>query len=329
MTAFNKNILESLAVGDALGMPTEFMSREKIKKEYGIVDHLIDPKYSLIHKDLKYSQITDDTEQNLYLIETYCTDRKITIQNTVSSLIKWMEQTKAVEHGYIGPSSSRALKRIKEGESPEIAGMGGTTCGAPMRVIAPVLCLYDQSEEGLKKAIFNCTVPTHNTNLAMEAAMCIGFAIKAAIDGYSYDEIIHRAYEGAVTGRASSDYDYVGASCKNKAEILVEQIKKAKSEDEVLDIIYYLNGTTMEANDISSAVLGIFSFAKDDVWKSIKLGASVGGDTDTIAAIAGALSCSYAKKHNIPDEILKAVVSNNNLDLNRYSDLIINRFGEV
>lgn len=321
MVEIYKSILESLAVGDALGMPTEFMSREKIKKEFGLVDHLIDPKLSIIHKELNFAQITDDTEQNLYLIKAYCEDGKISVENTVAALMKWIDEKKAIELGYIGPSSKRALNEISEGVSPEIAGKGGTTCGAPMRVISAALC-SSGDYKNLENNIYNCTVPTHNTNLAMESAFCIGFALKAAIDGLSFNEIIKKSFKGAVIGRKKSSYDYIGASCREKAEVLIKEIEKSKAIEEVLNKIYYLNGTTMEANEITAAVLGIFSYAKKDVWKAITLGASVGGDTDTIAAIVGVLCCAYAKKHNIPSEILNKVIESNNLNLDEYAELI-------
>ncbi|MDN5359818.1 MAG: hypothetical protein PWQ84_881 [Thermotogaceae bacterium] len=319
-----QQILESLAVGDAMGMPTEFMTRQKIIKEFGFVDVLIDPEKSLIHSDLKYGQITDDTEQNLYLINVYCNEKKINVENTVQALIQWVEETDAEVKGYIGPSSLKALKKIQMGESPEEAGKGGTTCGAPMRVLAPVLVSHASQAIDLQDAIYHCTIPTHNTNLALEAAYCIGFAIDAALKRKTYEEIINAAFEGAKKGRERSKYDYVGASCWKKAEILLQEIRKTSDEATALDTIYYLNGTTLEANEIAAAVLGVFSIAKDDVWKAIKLGASVGGDTDTIAAISAVLASAYSNGHNIPPEILSVVLENNQLVLRQYADQLIN-----
>lgn len=48
------------------------------------------------------------------------------------------------------------------------------------------------------------------------------------------------------------------------------------------------------------------------------MGASIGGDTDTIAALAGALSAAYALSHdraiNIPRAIVREVTEKNKLD---------------
>ena len=44
-------------------------------------------------------------------------------------------------------------------------------------------------------------------------------------------------------------------------------------------------------------------------------GASMGGDTDTIAALADALSTAFVGSHNIPGDILETIKHVNHLDL--------------
>ena len=54
------------------------------------------------------------------------------------------------------------------------------------------------------------------------------------------------------------------------------------------------------------------------------MGASIGGDPDTIAALAGALSAAYALSHgqslNIPKAIVSEVLENNKLDFDRLAE---------
>ncbi|NLH89721.1 MAG: hypothetical protein GX469_05290, partial [Treponema sp.] len=94
--------------------------------------------------------------------------------------------------------------------------------------------------------------------------------------------------------------------------------------DEVLDFIYYVYGTTLASVDVATAAMCIFLTAKEDVWLSIRMGASIGGDTDTIAALAGALSAAYALSHgqslNIPKAIVSEVLENNKLDFDRLAE---------
>ena len=91
-----------------------------------------------------------------------------------------------------------------------------------------------------------------------------------------------------------------------------------------MDFIYYVYGTTLASVDVAAAAMCIFLTAKDDVWLSIRMGASIGGDTDTIAALAGALSAAYALSHgqplNIPTAIVSEVLKNNKLDFDRLAE---------
>lgn len=315
--------LEALATGDALGMPTEFMDRESVKRRFGLISTLLDPRVSLVHPNLERGTVTDDTEQNLYLIKTYCDSGVVTAENTADTLVRWMEETRAQEKGYIGPSSLKALKNIENGTSPLEAGRGGTTCGAPMRAPAAALCTVKSSSEVLSRAIYNCSVPTHNTNLAIEAALAVGFATAAAIEGASVREIIKAAIEGASQIESLNVPVYVGASTAWKTKFLIDELRNTEDRDKILDTIYYLNGTGLQANEVAPAALAVFSKAESDVWLAVRLGASLGGDTDTIAALAGLLSALYAGDHNIPKEILERVKRVNGLELSDYANMIV------
>ena len=313
-------VLEALAVGDAMGMPTEFMTREYIKENFGFVNTILDPRVSTIHKDMKKYSVTDDTEQNLYLISEYCMDGEITVDNTVKGLMKWIVETDAEAKGYIGPSSLRALRGIEKGDDPYKAGIMGTTCGAPMRALAPVLC---SSEDELIQSVYFSCLPTHNNNLALEAAMAVAFALHKAKTGGSYKEILDASLEGANIGTTQSEYIWGGPSTGKRIELILSEIKKMEKLDDLLDYLYYIIGTGLEASQVASAVIAIFAWAKDDVWLAIKAGASIGGDTDTIGAVAASLCALYRKGHNIPDDILNPVLKENDLNISMYADLLV------
>ncbi len=320
-----QSALEALAVGDALGMPTEFMTREYIKQNFGFVSSIIDPQFSLIHKNLARASITDDTEQNLYLIETYCGSGKITIENTVDGLLSWIKESGADRKGYIGPSSMKALKAIEDGEDPLKAGLGATTCGAPMRAPAAALCSISRCGIELAEDIYRCSVPTHNTSSAMEAAMAIGFAVKAAVEGEGMRNILKAASEGMGYAAGFGVPEFAGPSTLWRTRYFTRALFRCSDIEEILDTLYFVNGTGLQAYEVVPAVLTIFSKAKEDVWLAIRMGASVGGDTDTIAALAGLLSTLYAGEHNIPRQIVEDVVMTNRLDLSRYASLITKR----
>ena len=51
------------------------------------------------------------------------------------------------------------------------------------------------------------------------------------------------------------------------------------------------------------AVFALFLAAEGSAYRAISLGASLGGDTDTIAALAGGLTAAQAGHTDIPDHI--------------------------
>lgn len=308
-------IIEAFAVGDATGMPTEFMTRREICEQEGFVSRLLESSCSKNHGDLATGSITDDTEQNLYLIQAYRELHRIDCLGTARALLAWIHETDAVAKKYIGPSSLRALQAIENGADPRLTGKTGTTCGGIMRSLSATLCTAHGQD--LLKNINECMMPTHHTSQALEAACAYAYALQCAMEGNSIDLIIKRAVEGAESGLSLADYPACAASSGKRILHMVRIVQETPSEQDLLDYLYDVIGTGLESADVCTAVFAIFLYAREDVWLAIRMGASVGGDTDTIAALAGALCCAYAGKHNIPDHILKTVLRVNNLDISK------------
>jgi hypothetical protein len=171
-----------------------------------------------------------------------------------------------------------------------------------------------KSKETLINSVLNCCIPTHNTSTALEAAMAYAFALKTAIEAEHTDMVIHSALEGAAAGLENAPYRICAASSAERIKYLMKIIPGFKTGDELLDFLFDIYGAGLESEDICPAVFGIFLYAKDDVWLAIRLAASMGGDTDTVAALSGALCCAFAKRHNIPHSVLTAVTDANQLD---------------
>lgn len=313
-------VLEALAVGDAVGMPTEFMTRRAIASKFasgdGLVEGLIEPRLSQNHANLRRAQVTDDTEQNVYLIEAYLRARRVDAGDTAKALLAWAKETGAAEKRYIGPSSLKALAAIESGEDINLAGLGGTTCGAVMRAPSATLCAVAGGWD-LREAVFNCCLPTHNSSTALEAAMAYAYALRAALSGCALGDILGAAGAGAGVGMAAAPYEICAASTAERISYLGRVVPACRSPVELLDFLYGVLGAGLESEDVAAAAFGIFMYAKGDAWLAVRMGASIGGDTDTIAALAGALSAAYAGGHGIPAAILGEVVRSNNLDIAR------------
>ncbi|PWJ89020.1 ADP-ribosylglycohydrolase family protein [Oceanotoga sp. DSM 15011] len=325
MKLFEK-VLQAFAAGDAIGMPTEFMTRNHIKHFLKEDEDFIDPAKSILHKNLFRFQITDDTEQVLYLIKRYSKDGEITIKNTYETLEEWIIKSDAVKKGYIGPNSLKALENIKNGVPVNESGKNGTTCGAAMRVLAPSLCVKKEDEKSLIKGIINCSIPTHNTSLALEGAMGLGFAYHYLACNYPLEEVMKKIKLGCNIGKQSSNYEVAGASSLERIKFIEKYIKSIKEDEELLDFLYNVIGTGLGTNEVFPSAIGIFLYCRENVFKAIKLSSRLGGDTDTIGAISGGLCSLYSKDHNIPYRYINEISTLNNIDFDEYSNMISTMF---
>ncbi len=304
-------VLTAFAVGDAAGMPTEFMTRSAIKSSFTpFIRGIIAPSRSQNHANLPYASVTDDTEQNLYLFRLYRREGRVDAEATAECLLAWVKETGAIEKQYIGPSSLAALTAIQSGTPVSEAGLHGTTCGGVMRTPAAVLYREHADEDDLAEDIQRCLLCTHNTSQALEAAGAYGFALRAALRGTTRREILAAAVRGGRKLLAlAPQIDCAPSSTARIREFYARAARHTPTR--LLDDLYAVYGTGLASADVCAAAFGIFFSAKNDVWKAIRMGASVGGDTDTIAALAGALCCAYAGGHNIPADVITHVFRNN------------------
>ena len=257
--------LLAFACGDALGMATEFMTREQIEGAFpGGVTRLLEQKDSQNHGDLTPGSVTDDTEQVAYLLERYRAKGEVTVEDTVDSLLAWIRETGAVEKHYIGPSSLKALTAIEKGADPTTAGTG-TTCGGIMRTPAAVCFDPDQTMDQLAALL-----PTHNTSEALEAAGCYGAALLTAINSGTVAEVIEAALENGPLTEALAPWR--GCAASSAARIRAAAGWGRLPDEELFHRLYDLWGTGLPSADVCGAVFALFLAAEGSAYRAISLG---------------------------------------------------------
>ncbi|MBC7478095.1 MAG: ADP-ribosylglycohydrolase family protein, partial [Pseudorhodobacter sp.] len=132
-----KGALVGVALGDALGMPSQTLSREKIFAAYGrITDFLLPyPDHPVSH-GLLAAQITDDTEQTLLLADQLIRrGGQIDAVAWAQALLEWeADVTRRGSRDLLGPSSKAAQDALMAGVPASETGRRGTTNGAAMRI---------------------------------------------------------------------------------------------------------------------------------------------------------------------------------------------------
>jgi ADP-ribosylglycohydrolase len=133
-----RGALYGLAIGDALGMPTQMLSRAEIRDRWGELLPGFEPAPPghPIAAGLPDGAITDDTEQAVLLGRLLVQGNgTVDPRELAEALVRW-ERTMA-ERGsldLLGPSTKRAVAAVLAGTPPEEAGATGATNGAAMRI---------------------------------------------------------------------------------------------------------------------------------------------------------------------------------------------------
>jgi ADP-ribosylglycohydrolase len=306
--------LAGLALGDALGMPTEMLSYEQIHTEFGWVDHFVRAPAWHPHKGLVPGKITDDTGQALAIAHAFTPDGILTARAVADGLLVWAEAVGPDLQLIIGPSTRRALDRLRTGEDPRNTGREGTTNGAAYRAIPIGLVNFDNLELCREQVVEAC-LPTHGTGQAISGAMSIAWAIAAAMEAdASLEMVLQAARQGAQLGRQQGAWAW-GTQLEKRIELALQMVRENPEPAMALKALYDFVGVDILVAESVATALGIVELAKGDPMKAVIYGANIGGDTDTIAGLAGAICGAWSGIEAFDRKMLDQVEEVNHIDL--------------
>ena len=306
--------LLGLAVGDAMGMPTQGMRRRDILADYGPITGLraAGPRQR-IASGLPAGTVTDDTEQAMLLADLLLQGGgQIDPLMFASALTDWeraMEAKGSLD--LLGPSTREAVRRIAAGTPPAEAGRGGATNGAAMRITPVGLARRPDPLPDLVDAVVEASIVTHNTSIGLAAAAAVAAAVSVGIEGGSRADSTALAIEAANLA-ASRGHWVPGGQIGPRigwATAHLAQVPPAAWADEIDAVI----GTGVAAQESVVAAFAIFAVAPS-AWEAVCLAASVGGDTDTIGAIAGAMAGAAEGTGAWPTGVVQQVEQVNAID---------------
>jgi ADP-ribosylglycohydrolase len=305
------------ALGDAMGMPTQLLSPAEIRADYGFVDRFVDPAPNHpVSKGMKAGAITDDTEQTLLLASVLLkSGHGFDHHAWVNALIAWEEDIKA-RGGYdlLGPSTKRAIDAINAGTPPEEAGRNGETNGAAMR-IAPVGILVPPGDALIARVAETCRA-THNTTIAISSAAAVATVISHGIDGADWRSAIGHAVAAARAGEKQGHW-VPGGTIAARITWALDMVGGC-SVDEGITRVFDRLGTGVISQESVPAAFAVLKLAEGDAWKAAVIAANLGGDTDTIGAIAGSMAGACAGYGNLPAHRIDGLVG---IDLDEVRNL--------
>jgi ADP-ribosylglycohydrolase len=311
--------LYGLAVGDALGMPTESLSRREIVARYGplLEDFQPGAPDQPLAPGLAAGTITDDTEQALLLAHLIIGGKgEIDEEDLARQLLAWEEDMRARGSlSLLGPSTKWALSALLAGTPLTETGRSGTTNGAAMRITPVGLATPAGDLDLLLRRVVRASRVTHNTGVALAGAAAVAAAVSAGVAGAAVPEAVGAAVTAA--RRAAGLGRWVAAADVAARITWATGLTAGRPADEVLDQVDTLVGTSLATQESVPAAFAMLAAAPDDPWLAVRMAASAGGDTDTVAAITGAVGGACHGTSAFPEQARATVSSVNGLELDQ------------
>ena len=184
-----RGALYGLAIGDALGMPTQMLSRPQIVERWGptLTGFEAAPDDHPIAAGMPAGAVTDDTEQAVLLGRLLVDGGgRVDPAELAAALLGWEREMAARGSlDLLGPSTKRALLAVQAGVPPTETGRYGDTNGAAMRITPVGIATAAGPLPGLVDRVQQASVVTHNTSVALAGAAAVAAAVSAGIDGAS------------------------------------------------------------------------------------------------------------------------------------------------
>ncbi|PIP48744.1 MAG: hypothetical protein COX14_03055 [Chloroflexi bacterium CG23_combo_of_CG06-09_8_20_14_all_45_10] len=235
---------------------------------------------------------TDDTHMTIGVVESLIQSRGFDGEHMAQTFIKNYETEPW--RGY-GPGPPRVFRVIKSGEPWDSAASkiyrgGSFGNGSAMRV-APVGLLYSNNPAKLREIAYKSSSITHSHELGKEGAALQAYAVALALNTPSGEEIDREAFLLKLQNFAQTQL--YKEKIANTKELLGEQDRAR---------VVAVLGNGIEA--LNSVPTAIYCFLKQpkSYKDSVIYAISLGGDTDTIASMAGAISGAYLGIEAIPQE---------------------------
>ena len=314
------------AIGDAMGMPASFLTREQIKNTYGYIKDFLKPDDDVqkYHGSLEAGDITDDTMESIIVSKVLIEHNGFSEEAFNNEMKKWAIEQKMLESTVIGPSTRRYLTALIEGRDPKETSGKGNTNGSAMRA-APIGVKYYNDIAKCIEAAAASSLPSHGSKPAVAAACAVAAAVSGGVHGgYSPNEILNMAYDAALYGeKKGAD---ITAPMVSKRIKLIESIVDSVGEgsiNDILDEIAGVFGASMFAYESVPVALAIFYAVNGNAKEGILGAANTGDDADTNGSICGNICGAYSGASGLPDEWKERVQKTSSVDFKTEAQKLI------
>ncbi|MBR4905013.1 MAG: ADP-ribosylglycohydrolase family protein [Selenomonadaceae bacterium] len=287
-----KGMILGLAVGDALGVPVEFESRQVLKRDP------VTNMRAFGSWNQPAGTWSDDTSLTVAAMDSIIRRKRIEYRDVMENFLKWYERdafTATGERFDIGNTTRSAIVRFSRNlliptkcGATDINSNGN---GSLMRILPATLYLFGtRGKIGADelRIIHEFSALTHGHAISRMACGIYSLIVAQILNGKNISE----AFE---LGMNDAKNFYGIDKTFEKFSRLCDENFAALPEDEIRSSGYVVD--TLEA--------ALWCMLNTDNYKSLALKAvNLGKDTDTVGAIAGGLAGIYYGAESIPAEWL-------------------------
>jgi ADP-ribosyl-[dinitrogen reductase] hydrolase len=309
MRDYIKDAFYGFAIGDALGVPVEFLSRGEIA-----LHPVTDMRgYGTHHQ--RPGTWSDDSSLAFCLAEMLCGEYDL--NNLANRFINWKEYGYWTAYGEvfdIGIATTEAILKLENGVSPVLAG-GNTERsngnGSLMRILPLLFYIKDMPVAERFNIISEVSSLTHRHNRSITAC-------------FIYLELALNILQGKDKETAYQEM------CKTASDFLADRTQADKTlTDDTTLFNNVLNGSipSLNINDIQSTGYVIHTLEAaiwcllktTDYQSAVLLAVNLGDDTDTTAAVTGGIAGLLYGWETIPATWVNLLAKKTSID-----NLIIN-----
>jgi ADP-ribosylglycohydrolase len=290
-------------LGDALGFAVEGFSPRACKRFTG--DFLRAGKpIDFGHFPFSFGQYSDDSQLARELIQSFVSLRQFDPSDYAKHIINIFMEKRIIGFGY---ATKEAAKRLSQGVSWEESGAPPPSAGngSAMRS-APVGLFFFNDPKSLIRAAYDQGRITHKDPRCAAGAVAISGSVSLVLQNKN---IIPEAFLLTLS-------EWTGTFDREFAKLLmklVDWLSLPPSEAAALiskagispDYVQEVGWPGISPFVVSSVLWSLYAFLRspDDYFETICTAIEVGGDVDTTAAMAGAISGAYLGIGAVPSHL--------------------------
>ena len=278
-----RSMMTGLALGDALGWPTEFKNMRDIRSLFGERGIQEPPDPAII---------TDDTQMTIAVGRAIANhahaDVAVLMERMAQEFVEWgfsKDNNRAP-----GLSCMGGVRNLAKGIAWDSSGgLDSKGCGSAMRV-APIGFVYHDDLQRLRAVAIASSLPTHRHPSAIASAVGAAYLVKLALD---------RVHPLEMPARLAS---FVEGMSSQFDATLAKMNSVLAMEDEV-SAMNIIGAGWLGYEAVPLALYCVIKYP--DSWvDTVRRGANFEGDSDSIASIAGGIQALRLGPDSIPSEWL-------------------------